>query len=128
MIKLYLIIIARFQSCQPYRVFERVIFDQLNFYLNTNNLYYSSQYGFREKHSTKLAALELVDIAIQELDKGNTPISIFLDLSKAFDTLDHYILKYYGVKDSALRLFESYLSNRKQQVDLIIQHLVRPTF
>ena len=102
------------------KVFERVIFEQINSYLNTHNLYYHSQYGFRQKHSTELAATELIDRVIQELDKGNTPISIYLDLSKAFDTIDHTILihklEYYGIKNKALDLFKSYLSNRKQYV------------
>ena len=51
------------------------------------------------------------------MDTNNIPIDIFLDLSKAFDTIDHWIvlhkLKYYGLEDSTLRLFESYLKNRK---------------
>ena len=51
------------------------------------------------------------------MDSGDVPISIFLDLSKAFDTLDHDILldklSYYGEKDTALSLFKSYLLNRK---------------
>ena len=57
----------------------------------------------------------------QELDKGNTPLNIFLDLSKAFDTLDHETmfckLKYYGVTGPALQLLISYLSDRKQYVE-----------
>ena len=93
------------------KVFERVIFEQINSYLNKHNLYYHSQYGFRQKHSTELAATELIDRVIQELDKGNTPISIYLDLSKAFDTIDHTILihklEYYGIKNKALDLFKS---------------------
>ena len=102
---------------------ERVIFDQLYAHFHQNNLLYSSQYGFKKKHSTELAVLELVDRITQELDKGHTPINIFLDLSKAFDTLDHNILphklSYYGIKNSALDLFKSYLSNRKQHVDFL---------
>ena len=77
----------------------------------------------KKKHSTELAVLELVDRITQELDKGHTPINIFLDLSKAFDTLDHDIrlhkLSYYGIKNSALDLFKSYLSNRKQYADFL---------
>ena len=77
--------------------------------------------GFKKKHSTELAVFELVDRITQELDKGHAPINIFIDLSKAFDTLDHNILlhklSYYGIKNSALDLFKSYLSNRKQYVD-----------
>ena len=87
---------------------ERVIFDQLYAHFHQNNLLYSSQYGFKKKHSTELGVLELVDRITQELDKGHTPINIFLDLSKAFDTLDHNILlhklSYYGIKNSALDL------------------------
>ena len=66
--------------------------------------------------------LELVDRITQHLDKGTTPINVYLDLSKAFDTLDHNILlhklKYYGIEGTALRLFESYLNERQQYVDL----------
>ena len=55
------------------------------------------------------------------MDKNKVPLSIFIDLSKAFDTLDHKILleklKYYGVEGTALSWFESYLSNRKQKVN-----------
>ncbi len=56
-----------------------------------NNLLYNAQYGFRNEHSTEFAAYELIDRIIQDLDKNNRPISIFLDLSNAFDTLDHTI-------------------------------------
>ena len=72
-------------------------------------------------HSTEHAVLEAIDRIISEMDKGNTPIGIFLDLSKAFDTLDHTILiqklKYYGVSDNNLAWFVSYLENRKQYVE-----------
>ena len=66
--------------------------------------------------------LELIDRITQHLDKGTTPINVYLDLSKAFDTLDHNILlhklKYYGIEGTALRLFESYVNERQQYVDL----------
>ena len=104
------------------KIFERVVFNQIRAYFTAHNLYYSGQYGFREKHSTQLAALELVDRITRDLDIGSTPISIFIDLSKAFDTLDHNILlsklHYYGTNGSALQLLRSYLSNRKQFVQL----------
>ena len=104
------------------KIFERVIFNQIHAYFTAHDLYYSGQYGFREKHSTQLAALELVDRITRDLDIGNTPISIFIDLSKAFDTLDHNILlsklHYYGINGAALQLLRSYLSNRKQFVQL----------
>ncbi len=52
-------------------------------------MFYNEQYRFRTEHSTEFAPLELVDGVIVEMDKMNTPINTFLDLSKAFDTLDH---------------------------------------
>ena len=85
-------------------------------------MFYCAQYGFREGHSTELAALELVDRITVEMDKMNTPVSIFLDLSKAFDTLNHDILlhklNYYGVSGSAHKLMTSYITDRKQFVEL----------
>ncbi len=69
---------------------------------------------------TEFAACKLIDRPIQDLDKNNTPISIFLNLSKDFDTLDHLILldkiKYYGIHGIVLNVLTSYLKNRKQYV------------
>ena len=71
-----------------------------------------------KKHSTELATLELIDRITLDLDIGDIPISIFIDLSKAFDTLDHniliYKLQYYGLNRTALQLMRSYLTYRKQ--------------
>ena len=104
------------------KIFEKVAHIQLYNYLKNNKHFFKSQYGFREDHSTELAALELVDHLQAELDKKNIPIAIYMDLSKAFDTLDHTILlhklRYYGVKGSALSWFNSYLSNRYQYVEI----------
>ena len=104
------------------KVFERIVFNQLYKYLDDNNLLFDSQYGFRKHHSTELAAVELIDRIYETMDQGDIPISIFLDLSKAFDTLDHSILlnklEYYGVKGNASRWFSSYLTGRYQYVDM----------
>ena len=104
------------------KVFEKCVFNQLYAYFQNYKLFYSSQYGFIKLHSTELACLELVDRILQERDRGELPIIIFIDLSKAFDTLDHQILlsklKYYGADDTSLRWFSSYLSNRKQFVEI----------
>ena len=54
--------------------------------------FFDSQYGFRKHHSTELAALELTDRIRHELDQKKVPFAVFLDLSKAFDTLNHDIL------------------------------------
>ena len=102
------------------KVFERVMHNQLYNYFDLNNLFYINQYGFRKQHSTELAALDLLDRIACAVDHKNVPLSIFLDLSKAFDTLDHTILlnklNYYGIQGNALKLFESYLCQRKQLV------------
>ena len=58
---------------------------QLANYFTINKLFYKSQYGFREEHSTELASIELVDRVIKCFEKKQSPISIFMDLSKAFD-------------------------------------------
>ena len=76
------------------KIFERAIFDQLYIHFTRINLFYESQYGFK-KHSTEFAVLELIDRITQSLDNGQTPVNIYLDLSKAFDTLDHSSLYYY---------------------------------
>ena len=103
------------------KVFERVVFNQLYSYFDENGLFYRSQYGFRKGHSTQFACVEFVDKMLQELDKKKIPITIFIDLSKAFDTLNHDImlhkLSHYGVCGNTLQWFGSYLSNRKQYVD-----------
>ena len=94
------------------------MFNQLYSYFIENDLLCSSQYGFRKDHSTEFAVLEIIDRIILDLDKGETPINVYLDLSNAFDTLDHKILlekfRHNGINDVALSMFHSYLSNRVQ--------------
>ena len=104
------------------KIIERVIHSQLYAYFNENNLITEQQYGFRPRHSTELAALKLTDTIMYELDRSLIPFAIFLDLSKAFDTLNYkillYKLKYYGLGNVAYNLIENYLTNRQQQVKL----------
>lgn len=103
------------------KILERIIHDQMIEYFSSLELFYSSQYGFRKCHSTELSALELVDRIIYAMDRNQIPINIYLDLSKAFDTLDHKILlgklHYYGFFGSSVDLIENYLSNRVQQLE-----------
>ena len=76
------------------------------------------QYGFRSNHSTEYAAVMLVDHISKEMESGNTPAALYIDLSKAFDTLSFDILLYklnhYGIKDNAFELLKNYLTDRQQ--------------
>ena len=102
------------------KIFERVIFIQLYTYFDDNNLLSEQQYGFRANHSAELAAVKLDDYIKYSIDRKCTPVNIYIDLSKAFDTLHFdillYKLQYYGIRHIALKLLKSYISNRKQYV------------
>ena len=104
------------------KIFEKVIFSQIDDHFQSNNLYYTNQYGFRSFHSTELATLELVDRLVFDMDKSKIPLNIYIDLSKAFDNVDHSILLtklcHYGFRNTSLKLLESYLKNRKQYVEI----------
>ena len=76
------------------KIFERIAFNQLYDYFISNDLLFDGQYGFRDKHSTELAASELIDRLPSEINNKKIPLSIFLDLSNAFDMLYHDILLY----------------------------------
>ena len=71
---------------------------------------------FRPGHSTELASSRFVNELVQNMDNFETPTSILIDLSKAFDTLNHdimlYKLKFYGISGIALKFFSSYLTRR----------------
>ena len=99
------------------KVFEKIIHKQISDYFESNKLFYVSQYGFRRRHSTELATIELVDKILIEMDKGEIPLTIFIDFSKAFDTIDHeillYKLQYYGIKGNSLNLIKCYLNSRQ---------------
>ena len=102
------------------KVIEKIMHSQIYKFFVENDYFYQSQYGFRPQHSTDLATLELVDHLITQMDENKVPLNVYLDLSKAFDTLDHSILlqklEYYGFKNMSLNLMKSYLSSRKQYV------------
>ena len=69
-----------------------MIYNQLSLYFDSNKLFSDSQCCFRHNHSTEQATLEFTDRITSAMDNDDVPIGIFLDLSKAFDTIDHAIL------------------------------------
>ena len=96
---------------------------QLMDYFTTNNLFCIQQFGFKPGHSTELAAFTLENHLIAELDNCKISTNIYIDLSKAFDTLNFDILlkklEHYGINESAKRIIHSYLTDRFQFVELI---------
>ena len=101
---------------------EKVVCSQLHSYFIENNLFPPHQYGFWKLHTTDHAILELVDRAVLVLDKGNSSLAIFLDLTKAFGTLNHKILlaklQYYGINNTAFTWFSSYFKNQVHYTQL----------
>ena len=87
-----------------FKIIEKVAHNQISYYFTSHNVFYEHQYGFRSKHSTELAALHLIDNITTEMDSNNIPLNIYLDLSKAFDTLSHDILsdklEHCGIRDT----------------------------
>ena len=104
------------------KLFEKIIYKRLYKFLTKYNAFYKFQFGFREKHSTTLALIEIVDQIRLAIENKNMVCGIFADLSKAFDTVDHGILlkklNHYGIRGIANNLINSYLSNRKQYVQI----------
>ena len=86
-------------------------------HITENNLLYWKQFGFQKGHSPEHAILQLVEQINQSFEKNEFTLGVFVDLSKAFDTVDHQILlkklEYYGIAGNNLRWFENYLKDDK---------------
>ena len=104
------------------KILEKLVYKRLSSFLTLNNILNPSQFGFRKKYSTDFAITKLLDKVTQSLSEKEHVIALFMDLSKAFDTIDHNILLYklkrYGIRGFALSWFKSYLSNRQQFVSI----------
>lgn len=102
------------------KIFEKVIATRLETHLTNNNILAPTQFGFRKHHSTQHAITIFTEKLYDSLNKHHTSIATFLDLSKAFDTINHSILlsklAVYGIRGTPLQWFNSYLTNRKQYV------------
>ena len=100
------------------KLLERVMYNRLYAYLTTNNILYEKQFRFQINHSTDHAITQLVSEILHSFDEKKFTLGVFIDLSKAFDTVNHQILLsklgHYGVKNNNLKWFSNYLTNRKQ--------------
>ena len=99
------------------KLLERVVLNQLNDYLNSNDLYCPVQSGYRPHHSCETLLVRMTDDINREIQAGNIVIVILLDLSAAFDTIDHDVLmekllKDYGIRGKAFAWMKSYLQSR----------------
>ena len=105
------------------KIFEKVIFSRLYNFFVSQGILYDKQFGFRKNHSTNHAINYSASHIKSELKKGNHVLGVFIDLSKAFDTIDHGILikklEHYGVRGSVLSLLANYLNNRMQCVSVL---------
>jgi len=105
------------------KVLEKVALKQLNDHLSANSLHHPFQSAYRANHSTETALVHIVNSLLLASDSGQVSLLTLLDLSAAFDTIDHSILLYrlsntYGIRNTALSWFESYLTNRFQSVSI----------
>jgi len=104
------------------KIFEKLIYSRMYEYLDKNHLLYDKQFGFRSKHSTSHALISLTETIKNHLDNKELVSGVFIDLAKAFDTVNHSILckklSYYGFRGKFNELIKSFLTNRKQYVSI----------
>ncbi len=98
------------------------MYNRIELFLSEFEIIYKLQFGFRKQYSTEHALLSIVEEIRKNLDNGAFSCGVFIDLEKAFDTVNHKILldklEHYGIRDNALRWFQSYLSQRSQCVNV----------
>ena len=102
------------------KIFEKLVYTRIYSFLQQNNILNANQFGFRKGFSTEMALASFVEKITTSLDKGQHAVGVFLDLKKAFDTVNFNILfdklSHIGIRGNSLELLKSYLNNRKQTV------------
>ena len=104
------------------KIFERLIYNRLISFVTENKILSELQFGFQSNKSTEQAVTSIISNIEKAKEEKRSSYCIFLDFAKAFDTVNHEILLYklnhYGISGVAHKLFESYLTNRKQQTEV----------
>ena len=107
----------------PYlgKITEKMVVKQLKNHMSKHSLNQPAQSAYRENHSTETAIVKIVNDMLRSLDKGQCVLLVLLDLSAAFDTIDHELLLHrfetcFGIQSEAKEWFKSYFSNRQQVV------------
>ena len=104
------------------QIFEKLIHARLTKFINKNNIIYNLQYGFRSKHSTQHAILDIVNNIHNCMGSGKYTFGIFIDLKKAFDTVNHSILlaklENYAIRGLINIWFKSYLTDRRKSIEI----------
>ena len=100
------------------KIMEKVMYKRVIDFLKKHKIIYDYQFGFRQGHSTNQALIEMIENIIEETEQGNNVAGLYLDLTKAFDTVDHMILlhklDHYGIRGLPHKWFSDYLTNRTQ--------------
>ena len=104
------------------KVLERIMYNRTYQYFKEKDMFFLKQFGFQVNSSTHRAILNLADVILTSFEKGQFTLGVFIDLSKAFDTVNHsfllHKLELYETKGKCLNWFKSYLKHRKQFVSL----------
>ena len=105
------------------KILEKLMFSRVHSFLEKENIIYNNQFGFRPKHSTNHALINITELIRETLDNGQYSCGVFVDFQKAFDTVNHNILlkklTRYGIRGPAFEWFKSYLTNRFQFVSIL---------
>jgi hypothetical protein len=102
------------------KFYEKVMHNRITNFINRFEILYHLQFGFRKNHSTVTPLIHLINKIATSIDEKKITVGVFLDLSKAFDTLDHQTLftklEHYGIRGMALQWIKSYFYDRRQYV------------